>query len=592
MYCPEPLITIIQRQCALTPERPAIWATNKSLSYGQLNSLANHLARHIVAAGAGPHQFVGIYIEHGWKAVVAILAVWKAGAAYLPLGTEDPTARTEWLLKDARPVCVIGEGLPPEGVDVHAWIEWSEVASCFGACTHGSRDVDAEERLGLLTADCPAYLIYTSGSTGKPKGVVIPHIGLRNIAETHAVAPDSHVLLFAPMTFDASVADLCTALPSGACLAIPVGAERTPGAPLADFITRAGVTHFTLPPSVLRRVPEHLVPPGMHLIVAGEMVPKEIVDLWTQRHTVRNVYGQTETTIATTMSGPLQSNSAITAGPPLKHTHLHILGECGEIVPVGASGQIFVAGVGVGRGYWNRPDLTETAFLPDQVCGDYGRMYRTGDRGYLTPDGELVVEGRLDDQIKLNGQRIELGEIEAVLKGLPQVADAAVAPIERRPYRSSPSLKELLIGAYVVPSGGETLDLRDLRSAAGRILPRHMLPSIVVEVAALPLTTNGKLDRDLLERAVDSAAAETRNQNDPEQQMCALCSRILGAKIGPDDDFFARGGTSLDALLLVSEAHRQGWVMSPADVYRERTPGRLARLNTQSSSDSDGRQSI
>ncbi|MFE5587059.1 amino acid adenylation domain-containing protein, partial [Kitasatospora sp. NPDC056531] len=403
-------------QVAATPDAVALFCGDTELTYRQLNARANRFAHALIARGVGPEQVVAVALPRSVEAVVAVLGVLKAGAAYLPVDPAYPAARIAFMLADARPAVVVDDPALVVGGD------WP--------------DTDPDVALDVRH---PAYVIYTSGSTGRPKGVVVGHGGVASLVaaqiERFAIEPDSRVLQFASPSFDASVSEIYTALLCGAALVLPSAADPVAALTHPDL----AVTHVTVPPSVLAAVPEGSVTVST-LVVAGEACPPELVARWAPGRRMVNAYGPTETTVCATMSDPLAPGSGVPPiGRPIANARVYVLDEWLRPVPPGVPGELYVAGAGLARGYLNRPGLTAGRFVACPFGPEGARMYRTGDLVRRLGDGQLEYVGRADDQVKVRGFRIEPGEVEAALAEHPGVAQAAVLARDDR-----------LIG-YVVP---------------------------------------------------------------------------------------------------------------------------------------------
>ncbi|MGW3046339.1 non-ribosomal peptide synthetase, partial [Kitasatospora sp. NPDC001159] len=490
---------LFEAQVARTPDATALAFPDGVLGYRALNAAANRLARHLVALGVGPERTVALALPRSEQFVVALLAVLKAGAAYLPVDLGYPAERIAYLLQDATPALVLTDsrsGLPGLALDT------PELRSALAELS--DTDLTDAERITPLRAGHPAYVVYTSGSTGRPKGVVVPHHGIASLAsaqiERFAVQPDSRVLQFASTSFDAAVSELCTALLAGAtAVLLPAGLLR-PGAPLVARTAEYRITHLTLPPAALAVLEPADLPTVTTLVTAGEACPPALVERWSPGRRMINAYGPTESTVCATMSEPLAGSGTPPIGRPITNTRVYLLDAALRPVPVGVPGELYLAGNGLARGYLGRPGLTAERFV---ACpfgapghgpllrdgGQGGRMYRTGDLARWTADGQLEYLGRTDDQVKLRGFRIELGEVEAALAAHPEVTQAAAAVRE-----DTPGDRRLI--AYAVtaaPASGATLRgfLRDR-------LPEHLVPAAVVVLDGLPLTANGKLDRRAL----------------------------------------------------------------------------------------------
>ncbi|MER7570165.1 amino acid adenylation domain-containing protein, partial [Streptomyces sp. NPDC097941] len=490
-----PLPVLFERQVARTPDAVAVVCGGGVVSYAELNARANRLARLLVGRGVGPESVVALVLPRSVDLLVAMLAVLKAGGAYVPVDPQYPVERVEFMLQDADPVAVVvadDSGIEiPEGA-ARVVVGDSETGFASGDLSDG-------ERLSVLGVEGAAYVIYTSGSTGRPKGVVVSHRGVPNLAADHiarlGVTGGSRLLQFASPGFDAAVADIWPAWLAGAALVVASAEELVPGRALVDLVVRSGVTHVTLPPAVLPVLEaEGGLPGSVTLIVAGEACPPDVAARWAQGRRMVNVYGPTEATVASTASDPLVGGVVAVPpiGRPLWNTRALVLDANLQPVPVGVTGELYLAGVQLARGYLNRPGLTAERFVADPYGPAGERMYRTGDVARWRADGNLEYVGRADDQVKLRGFRIEPGEVEAVLTGHPQVAQAAVLVREDRPG-------DKRLTAYVVPSNSaEQPEPAALRRYVGKSLPEFMVPTAVMILEAFPLTVNRKLDRRAL----------------------------------------------------------------------------------------------
>ncbi|MBI0300506.1 amino acid adenylation domain-containing protein, partial [Streptomyces sp. PRKS01-29] len=491
-----------------------------------------------------------------------LLGVVKAGAGFVPVDPAYPVERIGWMVEDAGPVLVVcSEGtraLVPAGVECLVLGRAEVVAEPAPVVSVGVDDV--------------AYVIYTSGSTGRPKGVAVTHRGIGNLAvaqiERFVVGADARVLQLASLSFDAAVSEMCMALLSGAALVV-AGADRLPPrGSLSEVVGEFGVTHVTVPPSVLATVEE--LPGGLRtLVVAGEVCPSGLVERWAPGRRMVNAYGPTEVTVCATMSAPLEPSGPVTIGRPIANTRVFVLDERLRPVPDGVAGELYVAGPGLARGYLGRPGLTAERFVACPFAAPGGRMYRTGDLAAWTADGELVFGGRADEQVKVRGFRVEPGEIEAVLAGHRSVGHVAVVVREDRPG-------DRRLVAYVVPQGD--VDTVGLREYVAERLPDHMVPAAIVALDALPVTVNGKLDRAALPAPDFTDAAQGRGPRTPtEELLCRLYGEILGLeRVSAEASFFELGGDSILTMLLVSVARRAGLVIAPYQVFELATPARLA----------------
>ncbi|MFE2373288.1 amino acid adenylation domain-containing protein [Streptomyces sp. NPDC059398] len=548
------------------PDAVAVEFGVVSLSYRELNEWANRLARVLVGRGVGAERLVAVVLPRSVEWLVAVLAVMKAGGAYLPVDPEYPVDRIAYMLGDARPVQVLTDTAT---VSVLSGVDGIPEPLVLD-------DVPLDEvpraDLGLLlNPRSPAYVIYTSGSTGRPKGVVVTHAGIASLAtgqsETFGITPESRVLQFASPSFDAAASEVCMALLSGARLVMASAEELLPGEGLVRTVRRHGVTHATLPPAALAVLPVGGLPAGMTLVVAGEACPPAVVEEWSRGRRMVNAYGPTETTVCATMSGPLSGAVVPPIGSPLVNTRVYVLDAGLEPVPVGVAGELYVAGPGLARGYLGRPGLTAGRFVACPFGPAGARMYRTGDLVRWRADGQLEYLGRTDHQVKVRGFRIELGEIEAVLASHPAVRQAAVVVREDRPG-------DRRLTAYTVGDA----DAAELRAEVMGRLPEYMAPSAFVPLEVLPLTPNGKLDHKALPAPDTTAHTSGRVPgSEREKLLCGLFADVLGLEtVGVGHNFFEIGGDSILAIQLVSRARKAGLRFSAREVFRHQSPAALA----------------
>ncbi|MGW2952503.1 non-ribosomal peptide synthase/polyketide synthase, partial [Streptomyces eurythermus] len=561
------LPALFERQAARTPDAVALIDGDRELTYAEVDRAANRLAHRLLADGVGPERVVALALPRSASAVVAQLAVAKAGGAFLPVDPDYPAPRREFMIRDAGAHLVLGDP--------------AEVWTADGPDT---APTDAD-RTTALTPAHPAYVIYTSGSTGTPKGVVVTHRGLAAFAAAataqYAAGPGDRVLQFASPSFDASVLELCVSLLGGAAL---VTGEEGPlvGERLAEVLAEREITHTLIPPAALATVP-----PGTAaalsrlrtLIVGAEACPADLVDTWAPGRRMINSYGPTEATVVATWTGPLTPGTGTPSiGRPAGTTRVRVLDAALRPVPPGVTGELYVSGPGLARGYLGRPGLTAQRFLPDPSGAPGERMYRTGDLARWTADGRLRFAGRADDQVKLRGYRIEPGEIESALRRSPLVRDAAV--VVRAERAGAPAR----LVAYVVPAepSGTALPVGELRLHLAGSLPPHMVPSVFVALKRLPLTPNGKTDRRALPEPGPAQAADgprTAPRTDTERRIARIWADVLGiAEVGADDNFFALGGDSILSMQVVSRLRRDGLHVATRDLFTHQTVADLATV--------------
>jgi amino acid adenylation domain-containing protein/non-ribosomal peptide synthase protein (TIGR01720 family) len=555
---------LFERQVARTPHHTAVVHGAESLTYAELDDRANRLAHLLIAGGAAPDRFVAVVMRRSIDWLVAVWAVLKSGAAYVPIDPDWPGERRALLLADVRPVLVIADDTAdvPGG---HTVVDTGQAAGQPGTAPRTA-----------ARPDHPAYVVYTSGSTGVPKGVVVTHRGIAALAATHAercaVTEDSRVLQLVPITFDVSLADLATALPHGAALVLPEHGGPLLGDDLAEEIDRSGATHVLLSAAVLATLPDRELPSLRCLVSGGEALSGEVVARWSPGRRVVNAYGPTEVTCTATASAPLSGAGTPGIGTAAADTAVHLLDDWLRPVPVGAVGEIHVGGSGVARGYLGDPARTAARFVADPFGEPGARLYRTGDLARRRPDGTLEFVGRADDQVKVRGVRIELGEVESVLHAVPGVAAAAAVVREDRPG------DKRLVG-YLVARDGR-LDTAGVRAAVAAAVPAHLVPSAFVVLAALPLNANGKVDRAALPAPAEEAAAGRAPATHAETVLCALFAEVLGrGEVGVEQDFFDLGGHSLLATRLVGRVRAElGRELAVRSVFEAPTPEALARL--------------
>ena len=574
-----PVTELIAARVAADPGAPAVIAPGEELSYAELAARSDALAAALAAAGVRAETVVGLAAPAGPAAIVGLLAVLKAGGAYLPLDPGHPPDRLAGLLADAgAPVLLSADpGLVPS---FPGTVLPLDAAAAGPAGAAPAPDPAGPAGVGPApTAVTPepgspvtihtgqlAYVVFTSGSTGRPKGVGVPHSALTNLAvafaERHGFGPGTRLLMVPPLSFDASVGDVFPALVSGAALVLHPDPGSASGPELSAFCRQHGVTVVDTASALWQQwVRDGGDFAGVHtMMVGGESVPTAVVAAWAARTggtaALYNHYGPTEATVCATtyrtVDGSEVDGPELPAGRPLPGVRVYVLDARMRPVPVGVPGEVHLGGVGVARGYLGRPDLTAAAFGPDPFCAEPGgRLYRTGDRARWGPDGELRFLGRVDRQVKLRGHRVELGEVEAAVTGHPAVREAVVVA-ERGPDGAANRLV-----AYVVPAG-EPPSLADLRAHCGRTLPAAVLPGALVVLPELPLTRHGKVDAAALP-APAVGADRTGPRTPTEAALAAIWAEVLGvAAVGPQDNFFDLGGHSLRAGPLLSRV-RDRW---------------------------------
>ncbi|GAC66273.1 non-ribosomal peptide synthetase [Gordonia soli] len=535
----------------------------KSISYAELDARSNRLARLLIGRGIPadptperPETVVAMAIPRSIEALVAIWAVIKSGAAYVPVDPTYPADRIAHMLADSGAVSVLTTTAAAASIETDLPVIAIDDLAIRTRISHSSpAPISDDERFAKVSVEQLAYVIYTSGSTGTPKGVLVPHRGLAAVRDElrNRMEPRnaSRVLHFASPSFDASVLEFLLAA-GGASTLVIVPPTIYGGADLADFISRHKVTHAFITPAAVGSMDPATVPTLQRLAVGGEAVGAELVRQWAPGRHLLNVYGPTETTVITTHSAELDATDQVTIGAPNNGVAALVLDDRLHPVPAGVTGELYLIGDQVTRGYHNRPRLTAMRFVPaPMVTGpEYAgqRMYRTGDLVRWTPDGRLDYVGRADDQVQIRGFRVELSEIDDVIGAHPDVHVAATIVDDRSGAAT--------LRTYVTAEGSATPDPAELRRHASGRLPRHMLPTTITVLDQLPMTPVGKLDRRALpepEVGVGRTPAEGL-----ERSIADVFADVLGIDaVGADDGFFDLGGNSLMATTVVSRLREQ-----------------------------------
>jgi amino acid adenylation domain-containing protein/non-ribosomal peptide synthase protein (TIGR01720 family) len=588
------LPALVEDQVTRNAQAPAVVVDSGELSYAQLNAQANRLAHLLISRGAGPEQVVALVLPRSADIVVAQLAVTKAGAAFLPIDPAYPVERIAFMLNDARPVLTLTrtDVLPDIGdLATLMVLDGPSVVATLGSMP--DTDPTDIDRLAPLTLHNAAYVIYTSGSTGRPKGVVVSHAGLASFAaaeaDRFAVGPGDRVLQFSSPSFDASVLELCMSLAAGAVLVVPPPVPLV-GEDLTEALAARGITHALIPPAALATVSPADVPDFRTVIVGGDVCSAALVDRWAPGRRMINAYGPTESTVVSTWSEPLSAGHAPLIGRPIWNTKAYVLDGALQPVPVGVSGELYVAGGGLARGYLNRPGLTADRFLANPFGPPGSRMYRTGDVVRWTAGGELQFLGRADEQVKIRGFRIELGEIESVLQEHAEITDAVVV------VREESSGHKRLVAYLVRASGTDTLSTAGLREFLGQQLPDYMVPSAFVVVDAVPLSPNGKVDRRSLPDPGPTQEAETQYvppSSPIEIALSEIWADVLGLeRVGVQDNFFELGGDSILSIQVVSRARTAGLFFTTKSLFMHQTIASLASVATAMESGDAERQPV
>ncbi|MEU7022181.1 amino acid adenylation domain-containing protein [Streptomyces sp. NPDC046203] len=603
------VVELFEAQAARTPGATALILEDESLSYAELDARANRLARLLVEHGAGPERVVALAMPRCLDTFVAMVAALKAGAAYLPVDPEYPDERVAYMLDHTRPALALTHqarrGGLPAGV---AEVVLDSAGTTADLAARPAGRLSDDERGGPTRDDHPAYLIYTSGSTGRPKGVVMPHAGLRNMLAAHRAAfpaggPGTRVAQFCSIGFDFSVEEVWATLLHGKTLLVPPDEVRRSAERLARWIEHHRVNELFAPAAVIdalyeaareQRIPldslTDVIQGGEGLTLGSRLRGFHTEGSGRRLH---NVYGPAETHGVTMYTLPGDSSAWPAAAPlgrPIGNTRAYVLDDRLRPAPVGVTGELYLAGPCLARGYAHQPGLTAERFTACPFGAPGERMYRTGDLAQWQEGGTLRLFGRSDEQVKIRGFRVEPGEVEAVLAAHPAVARAAVTVRRDRPG-------DAYLAAYVTPADGSgpdgsgpgtsapsgpgpngdttpttdatpgapvPLDLGALRTHLAGLLPSFMVPAVFVRLDALPLSPNGKLDRKALPAPDRGAHAGRGPRTEAERLLCGLFGEVLRRPWGNvEDSFFAFGGHSLLATRLVTRIRTECGVELP-----------------------------
>lgn len=583
---------LIERQAAKTPDAVAVVFENDQMTYAELNVKANQLAHHLRDIGVKAETLVAICLERSFEMVISLLAVLKAGGAYVPLDPAYPQDRLAFMLSDSVPQALLTTGDLAAGfIDTAAQLPVIDLAKPALWANQSTNNPNPDEI--SLTSRNLAYMIYTSGSTGKPKGAMNEHRGVVNRLlwkqSAYHLDESDAVLQKTPFSFDVSVWEFYWPLMTGARLVMARPEGHKDPAYLAEVICQAQVTTLHFVPSMLQVFIEHPQAAACtnlrQVMCSGEALPEALARRFHQRLPnvkLHNLYGPTEAAVDVTAwtYKPDFAGSSIPLGKPIANTKMYVLDPMGNPTPVGVTGEIFIGGIQVGRGYWDRPDLTAERFVPDPFGEPGARLYRTGDLGRWLADGTLEYLGRNDFQVKLRGFRIELGEIEAQLTNHPEIREAAV--IARQNNSGDPRL----VAYYTADA---SLPLQSLRGHLAESLPDYMIPTSFVWLETLPLSPNGKLDRKALPE--DSGPMQDRiivaPRTEAEQQIAQIWQSIFGLEdLSVYDNFFELGGHSLQAVQMMAKVEAEfGKELPLVTLFKAPTIEQLALVASEESSD-------
>ncbi|WP_329415486.1 amino acid adenylation domain-containing protein [Nocardia vinacea] len=560
-------------------DRVAVRYAGRSISYRELDRYSSRLARVLIERGVGPESLVALALPRSYEMVAAVLAVAKAGGAHVPIDPNHPLERVRYLLTDSD--AVVGLTAAEYVKDLPDDVQWLALndSTTEALCANRSAaPITDADRIVPLRLHHVAYVIYTSGSTGMPKGVTVTHAGLGGLLE-HAIElyrlePTRRFLHICAPSFDPSVLEWLCAFSVGATLVIVP--STVPGGPeLGELLRAERVTHAIITPAVLGTVDPTGLDDLEMLSVGGDVTTPELLAKWQPGRRYYNGYGPTETTIISSYA-ELTAGQHITVGSPVHGMSALVLDARLNPVPPGVTGELYLAGGALARGYRNRAGLSAERFIANRWGEPGARMYRTGDlvRWYATSAGarELDYVGRSDFQVKVRGFRVELGEIDAVLGGHEDVEFAVTLGRET-------AAGATVLVSYVLAVADRVVDAARLTEFAARVLPSHMVPSAVVVLDEVPLTTNGKLDRNALPEPRFTATVSRAPSGPLESRIAELFAQVLGVRlVGADDSFFAIGGDSIVSIQLVSRAKAAGIGFTPRDVFEQKTVAGLARV--------------
>lgn len=579
---------LFEQQAEKTPSATAVIIEGDQLDYAELNARANKLANRLRSLGIGPEVLVGICAERSLEMVTGLLGILKAGGAYVPLDPAYPKDRLAYMLEDA---------------DINILLTQSHLLDslpendCNTLCLDNCRyEIDSESSSSPAYSGSPdslAYMIYTSGSTGAPKGVMISHAGICNrlfwMQDKYRLTRSDRVLQKTSFSFDVSVWEFFWPLLTGACLVLARPEGQKDSAYLAKLISERQITVLHFVPSMLQVFLEEDLSGCFslrHVICSGEVLPCEIQQRFFARLDagLHNLYGPTEASVDVTcwQCKPDSQGRTVPIGRPIANTMIYILDDCMQPVPVGVAGELFIAGVGLSRGYHNKPGLTASVFVPNPFSNIPGQlMYRTGDLARYRSDGVIEYIGRIDHQVKLRGYRIELGEIETGLMSYPEIRDALVIARE-----DTPGDKRLV--AYCIPAGGK-LVVSEIRAWLRSKLPEYMIPGAFVSLDSFPLSPNGKTDR----RALPAPGSVSAGLNEAgageyaqprdflEYQLSEIWDEIFNSQwpIGIHSNFFDIGGHSLMAVKMIAQIKNIfGCEVPLASLFQAPTIAQLAEV--------------
>ncbi|WP_431194932.1 amino acid adenylation domain-containing protein [Bacillus cereus] len=560
---------LFEQQVIQNPDSVALVYKDQQLTYKELNEKVNQLAFYLQKRNIGPESMVGVYIERSLEMIVSILGIIKAGGAYVPLDPAYPTKRLEYILKDANIQVLLTQS------HLTQWIP--KEIDCIDIKEH-EMNISREKNINPtieVKPDNLAYVIYTSGSTGNPKGVLYEQKGLCNFINASIdftkLNTGSKVVQFSSIAFDVSLYDIFATLVSGGTLYVCGQQDIMPVEPLTQFLLEKKITHAFLPPTVLNLLDESKFEELQTVISAGSVCSEQVAKRWVKNHLFINAYGPTEASVATIDIYSGKGTPPI--GRSIPNVEVYVLNEAKKLVPIGTVGELYIGGIALARGYLNQPELTKASFIPHPFKNSSNdRLYRTGDLVKYLPDGNIEYIGRADKQVKIRGFRIELGEIETILGNHPDIKEVTVVAQED-------SFGDNILVAYIVGEG----DTQEWRKHVGVHLPNYMVPAHFIKIESLPLTVNGKVDKDALPAwasIIQTNDGYIAPRNRVEQKMVEIWSEVLGidsSVIGINDNFFDLGGHSLKIMSTLVKTFSEGWNVTIKDYFELKTINNIAK---------------
>jgi len=582
---------LFEEAVAKAPDNIAVVFEGQQMTFGELNQKSNQLAYFIREQyilkhkkSLPPNTLIGLCVEKSADLVIGILGILKAGAAYVPLDPDYPKERLEYMIADSRLHFIVTQQRVLEQNTYLSTLHPNALLILDDKIVNAHLEKNSMDNpVAISRPQDLAYVIYTSGSTGRPKGVMIEHQSACHLAYVQKdffnCNENTRSLQFSSICFDAAVSEIFVSLISRSSLYIIPNETKQDANKLIPYLINNKINLVTLPPPLLAVFPDTSLPALETLVIAGEKAEKQIMDRWSEGRIFINAYGPTEYTVCASMHVYKKEDRATNIGKPNPNTQFYVLDSHYNLVPVGVPGELYIGGMGLARGYLNQKKLTKEKFISNPFAKEISlplndKIYKTGDLVRWLPDGNIEYVGRTDFQVKIRGFRIELGEIEAVLSHHWSIRQNAVIAFNEEGHK-------YLVAYYVVAENQEPPSFADLRGYLAEKLPDYMLPSAFVKLDAIPLTRNGKLNRDALPKPDLTSTGENyvAPQTDVEVALCQIWQELLGLeKVGIRDDFFRLGGDSILSIKLTSRMRTQGLIgCSIKDIFEQRTIACLAR---------------